>query len=159
MVNLLSHFLSFSIYIILILIKLTTSVSINEYWLYFECNIIFCCWAMFVYDLDCILGGHSFILHLGTIEYVSLTKDILPKALETMQKSFYLHENICVAFDVPNQPESFSEMDGLLHRAAVDGVSVVAIDKGTGEIAGAAFNKLEVRFQNYLNEKNTSFYF
>ncbi|KAF7285017.1 hypothetical protein GWI33_012332 [Rhynchophorus ferrugineus] len=79
----------------------------------------------------------------GTIEYVSLTKDTLPKALETMQKSFYVHENVCLAFDTPNQPESFPEIDGLLIRAAVDGVSIVAIDKITGEIAGAAFNKLE----------------
>ncbi|KAL1497080.1 hypothetical protein ABEB36_008099 [Hypothenemus hampei] len=60
-----------------------------------------------------------------------------------MQRSFYMEEVICQAYNMHNQPESFPEMDFLLVRAALDGVSVVAIDKESGKVAGAAFNKLE----------------
>ncbi|XP_030747989.1 uncharacterized protein LOC115876380 isoform X3 [Sitophilus oryzae] len=60
-----------------------------------------------------------------------------------MQKSFYINENVCMACGVPQQPECFPELDGLLRRTATDGVSIVAVDKASGVVAGAAFNKLE----------------
>jgi len=79
----------------------------------------------------------------GSIEYVSINPELLQPSIEAMQQSFYVHENICVAFNMHNQPESFPEMDVLLLNAAQDGVSIAAIEKSTGKVVGAAFNKLE----------------
>ncbi|XP_066260495.1 uncharacterized protein [Euwallacea similis] len=60
-----------------------------------------------------------------------------------MQDSFYVNENVCIALGLPDQPESFGEMDLLLKWAAKDGISIAAIDKETGKVVGASFNKLE----------------
>ncbi|XP_060517663.1 uncharacterized protein LOC132696698 [Cylas formicarius] len=79
----------------------------------------------------------------GSIEYVTLTEDLLDASINAMRQSFYLNENICVAFDVPHHRESFEELDQLLLETIKDGVSVAAIEKASGEVAGAVLNKLQ----------------
>ncbi|XP_030747993.1 uncharacterized protein LOC115876382 [Sitophilus oryzae] len=78
-----------------------------------------------------------------SVVYAPLTKQLLPQAIELMHGYFYTQETICKAFHVANQPECFPELDILLRKAAVDGVSIVALDKTSGAVIGATFNKLE----------------
>lgn len=61
-----------------------------------------------------------------------------------MHKSFYINENVCVALGLPDRPECFVEMDKLVSWVAEDGISIVAVEKATGKVAGVAFNKLHV---------------
>ncbi|XP_066156145.1 uncharacterized protein [Euwallacea fornicatus] len=79
----------------------------------------------------------------GSIEYLRLQKGLLEEAIKVMQESFYVNENVCVALGLPHQPESFGEMDLMLKWAAKDGISIAAIDKETGKVVGASFNKFQ----------------
>lgn len=80
----------------------------------------------------------------GSIEIVSLTRDSFRGALDLIYEAFYPHENVCIALDLAKNREAMEELDGLIENAAKDGVSLVAIEKSTGAIAGVAFNKLQV---------------
>ncbi|KAL1497081.1 hypothetical protein ABEB36_008100 [Hypothenemus hampei] len=79
----------------------------------------------------------------GSIEYVQITKNLLQEALDVMHRSFYINENVCTALGLPEHPESFPDMDHLVRLVAKDGISIAAIHKETGKIAGVSFNNLQ----------------
>lgn len=64
--------------------------------------------------------------------------------MEVMEKSFFIDEKVCIAVDLANNPGAIKELSELALRAANDGLSLVAVDKRTGKVAGASFNKLQV---------------
>lgn len=61
-----------------------------------------------------------------------------------MEKNFYPYENICRTIQVSKDAPALIELRELKRITAADGVSIIAIDKKTKRIAGAAFNKLQV---------------
>ncbi|KAH1013959.1 hypothetical protein HUJ04_002873 [Dendroctonus ponderosae] len=86
----------------------------------------------------------------GSIEYLQITEGLLQESLEAMHRSFYINENVCVALGLPDRPECFPEMDKLVTWVAEDGISIAAVDKATGKVAGVAFNKLHVCVEDIL---------
>ncbi|XP_076684579.1 uncharacterized protein LOC143377315 isoform X2 [Andrena cerasifolii] len=80
----------------------------------------------------------------GAIEFESLTEDTLEGALNVMRKSFFVDESVCKGVALTSEAGASSELEELCLDAAKDGVSVVAIDVESGEVVGAAFNKIQV---------------
>lgn len=64
--------------------------------------------------------------------------------MEVMDKSFFIDEKVCIAVDLAKDPGAIKELGELAMRAANDGLSLVAVDKQTGKVAGASFNKVQV---------------
>lgn len=75
---------------------------------------------------------------------MSLNPVLLKGALNVIRKGFFPYESVSVAVDLVNKQEAMSELEGLSIRTAKDGVSIVAVEKATKEVVGAAFNKLQV---------------
>lgn len=61
-----------------------------------------------------------------------------------MRKSFFIDEKVSIAVELYKHPKAIKELEELCVRAAYDGVSVVAVEKSSGLVAGALFNKLQV---------------
>ncbi|XP_076181044.1 uncharacterized protein LOC143153559 isoform X2 [Ptiloglossa arizonensis] len=80
----------------------------------------------------------------GAIEFESLTEDTLEGALNVMRKSFFPNESVCKGVALVFESGASKELEQLCLEAAKDGVSVVAIEVATGEVVGAAFNKIQV---------------
>lgn len=85
----------------------------------------------------------------GNIIYQQITKKYLQEALDLMQNSFFLHENVCTSMELYKNPEAIIELVELAEAAAEDGVSLVAIDRKNNKVAGALFNKLQV-IKNFI---------
>lgn len=64
--------------------------------------------------------------------------------MEVMEKSFFTEEKVCIALGLAEDPGAIKELCELALRAANDGLSLVAVDKRTGKVAGASFNKVQV---------------
>ncbi|XP_076631781.1 uncharacterized protein LOC143346947 isoform X1 [Colletes latitarsis] len=80
----------------------------------------------------------------GAIEFESLTEDTLEGALNVMRKSFFVHESVSKGVALISEVGASEELEELCLDAAKDGVSVVAIEVASGEVVGAAFNKIQV---------------
>ncbi|KAM7362954.1 uncharacterized protein ACRADG_000048 isoform 1-T2 [Cochliomyia hominivorax] len=79
------------------------------------------------------------------IEIRTLTEDKLEEALDVLEGSFFLYEAICVGTKI-NKPENVQarkELRELSRVTALDGVSLIAIDKSTGKPIAVAFNKIQ----------------
>lgn len=61
-----------------------------------------------------------------------------------MRKSFFIDENVSIAVQLQKHPNAIKELEELSINAAKDGVSIVAIEKSSGTVAGASFNKIQV---------------
>lgn len=77
-------------------------------------------------------------------------------AITVLYEAFYPHENVCVAVDFADNPNAMKEMDELIIAAARDGVSLVAVEKSSGTVVGAAFNKIQSKaavkeYENYFH--------
>ncbi|KAI4465525.1 n-acetyltransferase-related [Holotrichia oblita] len=79
--------------------------------------------------------------------YEILSQNTLQGGLDVMRKSFFLDEKVCIAVELHKHPNAIDELEELCVRAANDGVSVVAVEKKSGLVAGASFNKLQVKSQ------------
>lgn len=91
------------------------------------------------------------ICFLGSLQYVTLTEGYLKKALNVMQKSFFIDEKISIAVELHKHPAARSELEELCIRAAQDGVSFIAVEVSTDNVVGVAFNKIQVNNTNKLN--------
>lgn len=89
-------------------------------------------------------GKFIYTMFPGTIDIIQLYPDEINGALEVMRKGFFIHENVCVAVELPQNPQAIKELEDLCLHVAKDGVSVIAVERATGIVAGAAFNKLQV---------------
>ncbi|XP_053969505.1 uncharacterized protein LOC128871631 [Anastrepha ludens] len=81
----------------------------------------------------------------GEHEVRSLTRADLEEALQVLDKSFFLYENVCKAcqIDLPENAQARNELRELCRIAAEDGVSLVAKDVKSGQIMGVSFNKIQ----------------
>lgn len=61
-----------------------------------------------------------------------------------LYNAFFPHENVCIAVGLAENPNAMKELEELTVNAARDGVSIVAVEKSSGTVIGAAFNKLQV---------------
>ncbi|XP_050307664.1 uncharacterized protein LOC126744316 [Anthonomus grandis grandis] len=89
-----------------------------------------------------------------TVEYVRVTPQLVPRCLEVMRTSFYPHETVCAALQLGNHPECFAEMDAITTDVIKEGVSIAAIDKATGLVAGVSINKIHVQGDADFTEKH-----
>lgn len=80
----------------------------------------------------------------GAIEYCMLTKEYLEGALDVMRKSFFMFETVSVAVELPLSPLAVTELNELVLRTISDGVSIVAVDKITRNVAGISLNKMNL---------------
>lgn len=82
----------------------------------------------------------------GLLKYVSLTPYYLQDTLNIMRNYFFKEESVSRAIGVHKNPEAISELDELVLDIINDGVSVIAVEKETGKVAGSLLNKIIVRF-------------
>lgn len=68
----------------------------------------------------------------------------MEEGLNVMRDVFFLEENICKALELEKQPEAIKELEELCKNTANDGLSLIAVDKKTGKVVAASFNKLQV---------------
>lgn len=90
----------------------------------------------------------------GSIDFVSLTNETLQGALNVLYEAFFPHENVCCATGLSENRSAMKELEELTVNTARDGVSIIAVEKSSGDVLGAAFNKLQVGF--CVNNNNTS---
>ena len=86
----------------------------------------------------------------GTIEFESLTTETLKPGLDLIRDFFFRDEVISKCVNVYNNSAAAEELLELCVQAAKDGVSVVAIDVSNNEVAGVAFNKIQVRVKKII---------
>lgn len=76
-------------------------------------------------------------------------------SLNMVRDSFVKNENICKACRLSDDPEALEEFVSIVVRPAIEeGLSLVATEKSTGEIAGVAINKINVIRRVVLFEQN-----
>uniref|UniRef100_A0A6P7F6B0 Uncharacterized protein LOC114326986 n=1 Tax=Diabrotica virgifera virgifera TaxID=50390 RepID=A0A6P7F6B0_DIAVI len=78
----------------------------------------------------------------GTIDYISLTKEYVPGALNVLRKSFYREESDCLAAGVANSEDAMCEVDNFMTNMAKHGVSIVAVERKTNTVCGVAVNEI-----------------
>lgn len=79
-----------------------------------------------------------------------MSSETLQGALNVLYKAFFPYENVCIAIGLAEKPHAMKELEELCVNAAKDGVSVVAVEKSSGFVVGAAFNKLQVSLKTML---------
>ncbi|GJQ70621.1 hypothetical protein Trydic_g23012 [Trypoxylus dichotomus] len=77
--------------------------------------------------------------------YQILSSETLEGGLIVMRKSFFIEENVSIAVELHKYPNAIKELEELCVRAANDGASIVAIEKKSGLVVGAAFNKMQIK--------------
>lgn len=86
----------------------------------------------------------SLLCTLGAVDFVSLTNETLKGALKVLYEAFFPHENVCCAVGLSEDQNGMKELEELTLNTARDGISIVAVERATGDVLGAAFNKLQV---------------
>lgn len=66
--------------------------------------------------------------------------------LQVIKEGFCKDETVCIGTEVNINPIAAEELLEVCADAALDGVSIVAVDISTGEVVSACFNKLQVGF-------------
>ncbi|KAJ8716225.1 hypothetical protein PYW08_013510 [Mythimna loreyi] len=79
----------------------------------------------------------------GKYRIESLSAATFPGALKVIREAFCQDESVCIGTEVNKNPVAAEELLELCADAALDGVSLVAVAIDTGEVAAAAFNKLQ----------------
>lgn len=81
------------------------------------------------------------------IEYRILTKERLEDALR-VQASTMVNENIAIGVRMFEEVGAAEEMQLVFREVVKDGISIIAVDTGTGEVVGVCFNKMHasIRF-------------
>lgn len=67
-----------------------------------------------------------------------------------MHNEFYKNENASRAVDLGSDQDAQAELDELVRCTLKDGVTIVAVEKSSGRVVGAAINKIQVRMQILL---------
>ncbi|KAJ8716219.1 hypothetical protein PYW08_013504 [Mythimna loreyi] len=79
----------------------------------------------------------------GKYRVESLSAATIPGALKLMKEHFFQDEPVCNGTEVNKNPLAIEELLELCADAALDGLSLVAIDVKSGEVVSAIFNKLQ----------------
>ncbi|XP_049874770.1 uncharacterized protein LOC126372881 [Pectinophora gossypiella] len=80
----------------------------------------------------------------GKYKIESLSAVTLPGALTIIKEAFCQDEAVSTGAEVNKNPVAAEELLELCADAALDGVSLVAVEKNSGEVAAVAFNKIQV---------------
>lgn len=64
--------------------------------------------------------------------------------MEVLRKSFFVDEKICIGVEMSKNPAAGAELEKLSFNAALDGLSIVAVEKSSQKVVGVAFNKIQV---------------
>ncbi|XP_050351908.1 uncharacterized protein LOC126774425 [Nymphalis io] len=75
----------------------------------------------------------------------SLTPTTFPGALKVIKEAFCQDEAISIGSEVNTNPKAAEELLELCADAALDGVSLVAVNVKTEEVVAVAFNKIQVK--------------
>ncbi|CAH2091292.1 unnamed protein product [Euphydryas editha] len=81
----------------------------------------------------------------GKYRIESLTPATFPGALKVIREAFCQDEAVSIGAEVNKSPEAAEELLELCADAALDGVSLVAVDVNTKEVVAATFNKIQVK--------------
>lgn len=81
------------------------------------------------------------VANYDAIEYTLLTKERLEDALQ-VQASTMLNENIAIGVGMFEEAGAPEEMQLIFREVVKDGISIIAVDIGTGQIVGVGFNKI-----------------
>ncbi|XP_047993293.1 uncharacterized protein LOC125231765 [Leguminivora glycinivorella] len=81
----------------------------------------------------------------GKYRVESLSAKTSPGALKVIKEAFCQDEAVSIGAEVNKDPEAQEELLELCADAALDGVSLVAVEVSTGDVVAAAFNKLQVQ--------------
>lgn len=66
---------------------------------------------------------------------------------QVIRDAFFPDETVCIGTEVNKNPAAGEELLELCADAALDGVSLVAVEIRTVEVVSACFNKLQVNYQ------------
>ncbi|KAJ8713383.1 hypothetical protein PYW07_013753 [Mythimna separata] len=80
---------------------------------------------------------------VGKYRVESLSAATMPGALKLMMEHFFQDEPVCNGTEVNKNPLAGEELLELCADAALDGLSLVAIDDSSGEVVSVVFNKLQ----------------
>ncbi|XP_013190882.2 uncharacterized protein LOC106135196 [Amyelois transitella] len=86
----------------------------------------------------------SYITDCGKYKIESLSAATFPGALEVIRVAFCQDESVSIGCEVSKNPVAAEELLELCADAALDGVSLVAVETSTGEVVAVAFNKIQV---------------
>ncbi|XP_072947567.1 uncharacterized protein [Epargyreus clarus] len=81
----------------------------------------------------------------GKYKVVCLSAATFAGALNVIRQAFCQDEYVCIGAEVNKNPLAAEELLELCADAALDGVSLVAVEVATGEVASVAFNKIQVQ--------------
>lgn len=81
----------------------------------------------------------------GKYRVESLSAETFPGALKVIQEAFCQDEAVSIGSEVNKDPAAQEELLELCADAALDGVSLVAIEVSSSEVVAVAFNKLQVQ--------------
>ncbi|KAJ8716224.1 hypothetical protein PYW08_013509 [Mythimna loreyi] len=79
----------------------------------------------------------------GKYRIESISPATFPGALQVLREGFFPNEAACVGLEVDKDPLAAEEMLELCADAALDGLSLVAVNTDTGEVVATVFCKLE----------------
>ncbi|KAJ8716222.1 hypothetical protein PYW08_013507 [Mythimna loreyi] len=79
----------------------------------------------------------------GKYRIESLSATTFPGALQALREGFVPNSATCVALEVNKDPLAAEELFELCADAALDGLSLVAVDNDTGEVVATVFCKLQ----------------
>ncbi|XP_052754954.1 uncharacterized protein LOC113510988 isoform X2 [Galleria mellonella] len=86
----------------------------------------------------------SFTTECGKYRIESLSGATFSGALEVIRVAFCQDESVCIGCEVNENPVAIEELLELCADAALDAVSLVAVEIETGEVVAVAFNKIQV---------------
>ncbi|XP_035722275.1 uncharacterized protein LOC118441672 [Vespa mandarinia] len=90
------------------------------------------------------------------IDYVLLTSNRLEDALR-IQANTMANENIAIGLDMFEESGAAEEMQLIFREVVKDGVSIIALDSETNEIAGVIFNKIHISLKDGEKDALESF--
>ncbi|XP_043668828.1 uncharacterized protein LOC122629464 [Vespula pensylvanica] len=90
------------------------------------------------------------------IDYVLLTNNRLEEALR-IQASTMADENIAIGLDMFEESGAPEEMQLIFREVVKDGVSIIALDSDTNEMAGVIFNKMHIPLKDGEEDAFESF--
>ncbi|XP_034831087.1 uncharacterized protein [Maniola hyperantus] len=86
-----------------------------------------------------------FITDDGKYRIESLSPTTFPGALGVIRDAFCQDEYVSIGAEVNKNPKAAEELLELCADAALDGVSLVAVEVSTGEVVSVSFNKIQIQ--------------
>ncbi|KAJ8716218.1 hypothetical protein PYW08_013503 [Mythimna loreyi] len=79
----------------------------------------------------------------GKYRIESISRATFPGSLQVVREDLIPDEAACIAYEVDKDPLAIEEMLELCADAALDGLSLVAVDTDTGEVVATVYGKLQ----------------